>query len=117
MPMGGWGMSRFVEYFILHGTRPTGPSIGFYGDREIPASVVDLFDRHYMYAGVAPRRWNGQFDIDALEPGEFIVLPGIVYRLDEVKSSYGEPIKSETAGSGVLWRGSENCQSGPDVAT
>jgi hypothetical protein len=35
----------------------------------------------YIYAGVAPRRWNGQFKGDALKPGEYIVRPGLVYRL------------------------------------
>jgi hypothetical protein len=32
------------------------------------------------YAGVAPRRLDGEFDIDALRPGEFIVKPGLIYR-------------------------------------
>lgn len=34
----------------------------------------------HFYAGVAPRKCNGVFDVDALGAGEFIVRPGLVYR-------------------------------------
>jgi len=74
-------LDRRVEFSILHEVKPTGPSIGFYAGREIPASVVDMFGRRLLYAGVSPRRWDGVFDVEALEAGEFIVQPGLVYRL------------------------------------
>jgi hypothetical protein len=57
-----------------------GATIGTFCGEEIPESVIDEFGRLFHYAGVAPRRTNGQFDDDALKPGEFIVRPGLVYR-------------------------------------
>jgi hypothetical protein len=60
--------------------------MGFYSDQPIPASIVDDFGRRFVYAGIAPRRWNGQYDVDALKAGEFIVEPGLIYRLDKFSS-------------------------------
>jgi hypothetical protein len=74
-------LDRRVEYSILHDVRPIGPSIGFYAGRDIRESVVDVFGRRFLYAGVAPRKWDGVFDVEALKAGEFIVQPGLVYRL------------------------------------
>jgi hypothetical protein len=54
--------------------------MGFYACQEIPASVADEFGRRFVYAGVAPRKPNGMFDVDALATGEFIVPPGLIYR-------------------------------------
>ena len=54
--------------------------MGFYADQEIPELIVDEFGRRFVYAGVAPRKFNGVFDVDALATGEFIVRPGLVYR-------------------------------------
>jgi hypothetical protein len=88
MPAVVFGQVRPIEYSILHGVKPIGPSLGYYNDSEIPESVVDDFGRRFVYAGVAPRRWNGQFDGDALEPGEFIVRPGLVYRIENMKNSW-----------------------------
>jgi len=68
-------LDRPIEYSILHNAKPIGPSMGFYTDREIPESVIDEFGRRFVYAGVAPRKCNGAFDVDALAAGEFIVQP------------------------------------------
>lgn len=73
-------LDRPIEWSILHNVKPTGPSMGFYADQEIPESIVDEFGRRFVYAGVAPRKFNGVFDVDALATGEFIVRPGLVYR-------------------------------------
>jgi len=73
-------LDRPIEYSILHNAKPIGPSMGFYTDREIPESVIDEFGRRFVYAGVAPRKCNGAFDVDALAAGEFIVRPGLIYR-------------------------------------
>jgi hypothetical protein len=81
MPLVSHSRRRPIEYSILHDAKPAGPPIGTYGGRDIPHSVVDESGRLYVYAGVAPRRSNGQFDDDALKPGEFIVLPELVYCL------------------------------------
>ena len=85
-------MSRFaastgvrVEYLILVDPQPAGPVLGYYKDRPIPAAVVDYFGRHYIYAGIAPRRHNGQYDVEALAIGERLVEPGLVYRFEEMR--------------------------------
>jgi hypothetical protein len=65
---------------MLRHARPIGPPMGFYAGQEIPASVADEFGRRFVYAGVAPRKPNGTFDVDALATGEFIVPPGLIYR-------------------------------------
>ena len=87
MPFAGHVHPKPIEYFVVHDTRPVGPSIGRYGDKEIASSIVDASGRRYAYAGVAPRKWNGQLDVDALRPGEFILLPGLIYRQEGSKAS------------------------------
>jgi hypothetical protein len=82
MPLATASLARPVEYFILRDVTSIGRSIGVYADRPIADTIVDEHGRRYVYAGIAPRRWNGQFDVDALRPGEFIVQPGLVYRLE-----------------------------------
>ena len=85
-------MSRFasstglrVEHLILVDPQPAGPLLGYYKDRPIPAAVVDYFGRRYIYAGIAPRRHNGQYDVEALASGERLVQPGLVYRFEEMR--------------------------------
>jgi hypothetical protein len=87
MPLAPSSLARPIEYFILHGVTPIGRSIGFYEDRPIAESIVNEHGQRFVYAGVAPRRWNGQFDLDALRPGEFIAQPGLVYRLEHPNGS------------------------------
>jgi hypothetical protein len=69
-----------IEYLILVDPKPAGPVLGYYNDRPIPAAVVDYFGRRYVYAGIAPRRRNGQYDTGALGTGERLMEPGLVYR-------------------------------------
>ncbi len=85
MPLAAFSQTRPIDYSILHNVKPTGPSIGFYAGRPIPESIIDEFGRRFVYAGIAPRRWNGQFDGDALGPGEFIVQPGLTYRIHRAR--------------------------------
>ncbi len=54
--------------------------LGRLGGKEFTEYVYDEFGRLFVYSGVAPRRLNGEFNDDALRTGEFIVLPGLVYR-------------------------------------
>ena len=80
-------MSRFggrvpIEYFTLE-IRREGPPIGYLGGRPIPGTVVDVAGQRYRYAGLAPRRRDGEIDIAALRPREWIVRPGLVYFLEE----------------------------------
>ena len=74
--------SRPVEYSIVVEPRPTGPTIGVYNGLPIAERVVDQFGRRFAYVGVASRRGSGQFDVASLKPREFIVEPGLIYRLE-----------------------------------
>jgi len=69
-------------FSIMVEPRPVGPVIGFYRDRPIAERVVDLFGRRFTYAGVIGRRRDGQYDVDRLKSGQFIVEPGVVYDLE-----------------------------------
>ena len=68
-------------FSIMIEPRPAGPVIGFYRDLPIAERVVDLFGRCFTYAGIIDRRRDGQYDVDGLKSGQFIVEPGIVYDL------------------------------------
>lgn len=72
--------AQILEYSILHNTMPEGRAIGRFDGRDFFEFVRDEFGRLLVYSGVAPRRGDGQFDGDALREGEFIVLPGLIYR-------------------------------------
>ncbi len=76
--------ARPLEYSILHNPRAAGPVIGKLGGKEFTEYVYDEFDRLFVFSGAAPRRLNGEFNDDALKTGEFIVLPGLVYRYCKV---------------------------------
>lgn len=69
-----------LEYSTLHNVKPADGSVGLLDGREIAASVVDVFGRHYTYSGVAPRRPDGRIDVEALKNGEFILMPDLLYR-------------------------------------
>jgi len=84
------GTSRPVEYSMVVEPRPAGPTIGVYGGLPIAARVVDHFGRRFAYVGVACRRRDGQFDSARLGPGEFIVEPGLAYRLESAKRAAQE---------------------------
>ena len=78
-------MSRFagnvpIEYFTLD-IDSEGQPIGYLGGQPIPGTVVDTQGQHYCYAGLAPRRSDGEIDIAALRPDEWIVSPGLIYFL------------------------------------
>jgi hypothetical protein len=79
---------RHLEYFLLHYATPAGPPVGSYGNLAIPEAVVDDSGRQYRFAGVAPRTLTGEFDLDALQAGEFILRPGLVYRLETLPNSW-----------------------------
>ena len=74
------------DYYLIVDPRPEGPILGVFADLPISESITDCFGRSYIYAGAAPRRRDGRYDIDVLKPGEFLLEPGLVYRLGERKS-------------------------------
>ena len=69
-----------IEYSILHDAKPVGPAIGIYAGCSFSDIVIDRYGRLFDFTGVAPRQMNGQLDVDALRPGEFILQPGLIYR-------------------------------------
>jgi hypothetical protein len=81
----GAGTARRAEYSMVIEPRPTGPTIGVFGGRPIAERVVDHFGRWFTYAGVARKLRDGQFEVASLKPGEFIVEPGLIYRLEQVQ--------------------------------
>ena len=74
-----------VEYSMMVEPHPAGPMIGLYQGLPIAERVVDQFGRRFSYVGLAGRQRDGQFDPASLAPGEFIVEPGLVYRLEKGK--------------------------------
>ena len=62
--------------------RPTGATIGLYRGLPIAERVVDQFERRFTYVSVIGRRHDGQYDVDGLKPGQFVVEPGLVYGLE-----------------------------------
>ena len=76
------GPHRADIYSIMVEPRPVGATIGLYRGLPIAERVVDLFNRRYSFVGIIGRRRDGQYDVDALKPGQFVVEPGLVYSLE-----------------------------------
>jgi hypothetical protein len=87
------GTHRPAEYSIMVEPRAAGPTIGVYGGLPIAERVVDRFGRRFGYVGVACRRRDGQFEVASLRSGEFIVEPGLTYRLESSKPAAQDPPK------------------------
>lgn len=75
---------RRAEFFMLRAVVRAGPVIGRYAGAEIYQSIVDEWGRRYIFVGIATIRSEGDYDCDALRTGEFILAPGLVYRLDRI---------------------------------
>lgn len=75
----GWQASPPIEYLLIAEPRPDGPLIGYFAGHAIASAVVDCFGRRYVFAGIARRRRNGQYDAEALTRGERLVEPGLIY--------------------------------------
>ena len=69
--------TRFVRVAIIWPGR--GASVGYIDGHPIAAAVVDDSGHRYSFAGIAPRRADGDYDVQALRRGEWIVEPGLVY--------------------------------------
>lgn len=81
MPRLGLERSPSIEYLMLADARPDGPTLGFFRGSAIAAAVIDYFGRRYVFAGIASRERNGQYDVEALARGERLIEPGLIYRL------------------------------------
>ena len=77
-----------TDYYLIVDPRPDGEIIGVIADVPISGSVRDYFGHSYDYVGAAPRRTNGQLDVDALKPGEFILQPGLIYRRESPRRRF-----------------------------
>jgi hypothetical protein len=85
-------MSAFVhrrcnraDFLVVVDPQPEGPILGMFGEHKIASTVVDRFGRRYDYVGIATRLWMGRCDADAIKYGEWLVEPGLVYRLQATK--------------------------------
>jgi hypothetical protein len=74
---------------------PTGSVVGYYDGTPIAEEVVDEFGRRFGYVGAAPRNSKGTYDAGLLQPGEFIVGRGLLYRLKGVKEKSPKDRKRE----------------------
>ena len=97
------GPLRADTYSIMVEPRPAGATIGLYRGLPIAERVVDQFNRRFTYVGVIGRRRDGQYDVNALKPGQFVVEPGLVYDLEtgegrEKQDARPEP-ESESQGA------------------
>jgi hypothetical protein len=89
------GRPRPAEYSMVVEPHPAGPTIGVFRGLPIAERVVDQFGRPFAYVGVARRRRDGQFDVASLKPGEFVVEPGITYRLESGKYASQDTVNSD----------------------
>jgi len=80
-----YAIDRPLDYFVVQGPQPTGRSLGLFAGRDISETIVDMFGNRYAFVGLAPRKWNGELDAKALGTGEFIVLPGLLYRREDAR--------------------------------
>jgi hypothetical protein len=76
------GPQQADAYSIMVEPRPVGATIGLYRGLPIAERVVDQFNRRFTYLGVIGRRRDGNYDVNALKPGQFVVEPGLVYGLE-----------------------------------
>jgi|SRR6516225_10185914 hypothetical protein len=103
-PGGCTEMNPYAPFLAVVNPQTEGPVVGSYAGQPIAASVVDCFGRRYFYAGAAPRDCNGQYDFDALAPGEWIVEPGLVYTLGNSTRDGSTPAHHHGHGSATLRR-------------
>ena len=85
-----FNQSRRIEFFLLRNVIAEGPVVGSYAGEPIRRSVIDEWNRRYNFVGLAAFRWDGQYDCDALQTGEFILPPGLIYRLDRMPPTLRE---------------------------
>lgn len=60
--------------------RDQGPSIGTYRDRDIP-EWMDKAGQRFIYDRIAVNDSDGTTPLSQLRPDEFVVAPGLIYRL------------------------------------
>lgn len=81
MPLAVRTRSQDLEYSLLHDVKAAGKKIGYYMEQPIYESIIDGYGRRYVFSGLAPRDVSGTLNPYALQKGEFILKPGLAYRL------------------------------------
>ena len=74
--------ARCAAQYHLCDAQADGPMLGYCAGHPIFSAVVDGFGQRYVFAGVAVRRRDGDVDVAALRPGEWLLEPGLIYRSD-----------------------------------
>lgn len=77
----------YIEPLILRNVMPAGPVIGKYADTPVRETVRDEWGRSYRYAGITAAKRNGTYDPNVLQDGEFVLPPGIIYRMLDTRSA------------------------------
>lgn len=90
MPHSGHFDSRtaFADLRILYNVKPMGPIIGVFAGVPFHEYIRDDWGREYGFAGIAHRARNSDYGCEHLGTGEFVLPPGIIYRMvgiDEAK--------------------------------
>lgn len=70
-----------TEYLVLVRTSAKGPVVGHLGERPIAEEILDEWGRAYVYCGLAPKLASGAINLKLIRTGEWIVEPGLLYRL------------------------------------
>ena len=79
------GVSPFlpIEYFILWDLQFEGEVIGSLAGAPIRETVLDASGTRYHFVGIAQRDCDGRLNVNLLNPGEWIVQPGLIYAVEE----------------------------------
>jgi hypothetical protein len=91
--MYGGPLHSIDEYHLLHEATPCGAVIGNYLGSKVYERVVDHWGRSYAYTGVIARGPTGHFERKLLKPHEFILKPGLVYRMQVERSPLPGPVR------------------------
>lgn len=74
----------FTAFRVMLSAKPAGPVIGRFADQAFHELIRDEWDRVYAYAGITSCTRDGQYDCTHLGEGEFVLPPGIIYRMIDV---------------------------------
>ena len=88
-----------VEYRIIHDAKASGAVVGYFRGRKIRECVTDPWGRNYIYSGIIEKQRGGRYDLGRLRPFEFILEPGIVYKMQ-----VDAPRKSILGDAAAQWR-------------
>lgn len=73
------------EYYRLVNPKPDGDVVAYYRDQPVNSVVKDERGDRYVFAGLAPRRGDGRYDVRGMRAGEVIIEPGLIYQLIPVQ--------------------------------